>query len=237
MNRIFIVVALVFVGYVLGFTSCGIQPSNNEISEQNKAREDSISMIRHIEDSIIAIGFDSLKVSSTVNIDYNKIVISKVNNQKEFRFGYYTEYNTYWTYKSCDRDCKYFTADLAVTSESKTPLLPEFAVYYIKDKEMLLVGKCAMEFANWTSHATSIGLYHDNNNDFAKVSTVKFKLGVQIPDSIVSKSYVLVARNENTSSRVSNGYDAPRYSRVYDFPKRITNYNFNKNEYLVLYKK
>ena len=131
---------------------------------------------------------------TTIKIDYNTIVLSGISVGNRFIFD---AYDDRWFYRDADRGSKYVTMQMAVTSTSHDPNLPQFAVYLISGGTMKLIREFDTEYARWRDYGAYLGNYHDSTNDFAKVSTVKFKLGAQVDNESLSKPYAIVLMKKN----------------------------------------
>ena len=100
---------------------------------------------------------------------------------------------------------------------------------------MKYVGKFRTEYARWRDYGAYLGNYHDTNNDFAKVSTVKFKLGAEISESVTSKAFAIVCKKENG---LASSYD--RYENLpmswkgsVSYPSSLSVSDFESNYILV----
>ena len=184
------------------------------------------------EERIKALGFKAIQQKNSFKIDYNTIVLSSISIGRTFTFDYRSDE---WTYREADRGTKYISAAMSVTSTDHDPDLPQFAVYKIEGGKMVYVESFDTEYARWEDYGTYLGNYHDSRNDFAKVSTVKFKIGVQISDDVLNKPYAIVVKNEN---RLTSSYDRfknpPKsYVGSVSYPSSLTIEDFAKNYTLV----
>ena len=184
------------------------------------------------EERIKALGFKAITQKSTFKIGYNTIVLSSISIGKTFTFDFRSDE---WTYREADRGTKYISAAMSVTSTDHDPNLPQLAVYMIKGGEMVYVESFDTEFARWEDYGTYLGNYHDSRNDFAKVSTVKFKVGVQISDDILSKPYAIVVKSENGLTSSYDRYKNPPKSYIgsVSYPRTLSVEEFAKNYILV----
>lgn len=207
--------------------------AKNEISRlqtlfpESKEAKSSPSIIERIdkliaqkkaeEERIKALGFKALKTATTINIDYNKVELSSINVGNTFTFD---SYGDRYFYRSADRGNKYITAAMRVTSQSKDPNLPQLAVYKISGDRMMLEGTFTTEFARWDDYGSYLGNTHDFGNDFAKTSSVRFKIGKEVPEDLVKGPYALVMKKENSLSRLYKEFDNPPVSYVgmVDYP-------------------
>lgn len=184
------------------------------------------------EERIKALGFKAIKPQTTFKIDYNAIVLSSISIGKTFTFDYRSDE---WTYREADRGTKYISAAMSVTSTDHDPNLPQLAVYKIEGGDMVYVGSFDTEFARWEDYGTYLGNYHDSRNDFAKVSTVKFKVGVQISDDVLSKPYAIVVKSENGLTSTYDRFKNPPKSYIgsVSYPNTLSVEDFAKNYILV----
>lgn len=182
-----------------------------------------------------ALGFKALKASSSVKIDYNMIEFSGFNVGNKFSF----DANDSGSYSfTADRGNKYITASMRVASESKDPLLPQLAVYSISGGSMTHVKTFVTRFARWQSYGTFLGNYHDNGNDFAKTSSVNFKVGAEVPEEITKKPYALVLKKENGLSRQTDRFKEPpvSYTGAISYPAFLSLDDFTSpsSQYVVV---
>lgn len=184
------------------------------------------------EERIKALGFKAITPKSTFKIDYNTITLSSISIGKTYTFDYRSDE---WTYREADRGTKYISAAMSITSTNHDPDLPQLAVYKIEGGEMVYVESFDTEFARWEDYGTYLGNYHDSRNDFAKVSTVKFKVGVQISNEVLSKPYAIVVKNENGLTSSYDRFKNPPKSYVgsVSYPRTLSVEDFTKNYILV----
>ena len=184
------------------------------------------------EERIKALGFKAIPQKTSIKIGYNTITLSSISIGKTFTFDYRSDE---WTYREADRGTKYISAAMAVTSSDHDPNLPQFAVYKIEGGEMIYEESFDTEFARWEDYGTYLGNYHDSRNDFAKVSTVKFKIGAQISDGVLSKPYAIVVKNENGLTSSYDRYRNPPKSYIgsVSYPRTLCVEDFAKNYTLV----
>lgn len=180
---------------------------------------------------IKALGFKALAARTSFSIDYNKVNIASVSIGSTF---VHDAYDDRYFYNTADRGNKFVTAAMSITSTEKDPDIPELAVYSISGDKMVFKNTFRTEFARWRDYGAYLGNYHDNSNDFAKVSTVKFKIGVEVSDAFVSNPFAIVCMNKNVLSRSYERFNNPPVSysgglssypttlKVEDFEKRFT---------------
>lgn len=161
------------------------------------------------KERIAALGFKALPQKTTITVGYNTITLSAISTGKEFRFD---SYDYSWYYRTAERGNKFITMAMTVKSSSKDPKIPQFAVYAINGSEMRLVKTFDTRYARWSDFGAYLGNYSDDRNDFAKVSSVSFKLGAEVADSVLSAPHAIVMFNANV---LTGAYDSlrnpPRY--------------------------
>lgn len=194
----------------------------------NKKKEEK----RKEEERIRALGFKALPQCLNVEIGYNKIAISGISVGNTFSFD---DYGSSYYYRTADRGSKYISMSMSVTSTDHDPNLPQLALYTINADKMKLAGTFQTEFARWSDYGAYLGNYHDTRNDFAKVSTVKFKLGLQVDDETLQGPYAIIVKKENGLTSSYNRYEEPPISYIgsVSYPNTLTIDNFS-NEYVLI---
>lgn len=181
------------------------------------------------EERIKAMGFKGLKSTLSSIIEYNKVSFSNITVSNSFIFD---SYGDEWRYRTADRGNVYVTAVMTITSSSKDPDLPTLAVYSINGDKMNKEGIMDVRFAKWRDYGTYLGNYSDYGNDFAKTSTIRFKLGVEVPVEVTQKPYAVVLKKYNGLSRNNNRYNTPpvSYSGSAKYPYTLSLEDFNKED-------
>lgn len=179
------------------------------------------------EERIKALGFKALKASMTFKIDYNKVELTSISVGNTFTFD---SYGDRYFYRSADRGNKYITAAMKVTSDSKDPMLPQLAIYKISGDSMTWEGNFKTEFARWDDYGSYLGNDHDFGNDFAKTSSVRFKIGKEVAEDIVKGPYALIMKKENALNRNYERFDNPPISYIgsVDYPYTLKLEDFTK---------
>ena len=187
---------------------------------------------RKEEKRIKALGFKALPEQTTVKVDYNTITYSSISVGNRFIFD---AYDDRWFYRDADRGSKYVTMQMSVTSTNHNPQLPELALYIISGDKMILEGTFDTQFARWRDYGAYLGNYHDSSNDFAKVSTVKFKLGQQVSNEKLAKPYAIVLKKKNALYYHYEQFSNPPISYVgsADYPSTLSLDDFKKNYVLI----
>ncbi|MBP5477871.1 MAG: hypothetical protein J6Y15_00725 [Bacteroidaceae bacterium] len=161
------------------------------------------------QERLKALGFKALKAKTVFTIDYNTITLSSINIGTTFTCD---AYGSGYHYIKADRGEKYVMAAMSIKSTVNYPKIPEFKIYTISGDEMEYETSFLTNFARWESYGTYLGNYHDNSNDFSKVSTVRFKIYADISDEIARRPFAIVCEKENTLSRKEDRYSNPPVS-------------------------
>ena len=187
------------------------------------------------EERIKALGFKALKSSTTFKIDYNTVELTSISVGNTFTFD---SYDDRYFYRTADRGNKYVTAAMKITSQDKDPKLPQLAIYSISGDTMSKVGSFDTEFARWKDYGTYLGNTHDFGNDFAKTSSVRFKIGEEVSEDIVKGPYALIMKKENGLSRNYDRFANPpvSYTGYVSYPSTLRLEDFTKegSDYIVV---
>lgn len=189
----------------------------------------SIARKKAEEERLKALGFKALKATSSIVIDYNKVDITNMCVGNTFVFD---AYDDEYFYKQADRGNKFITASMRITSQSKQPCLPQLAIYSISGDTMTWMGSFQTRFARWEDYGAYLGNYPDYGNDFAKTSTVRFKIGKEVSAELANSPYALVLKKENALTRSVNRFNSPPVSYIGSvyYPETITIEDFTKDE-------
>lgn len=184
------------------------------------------------EKRIKALGFKAIKQKTSFSIDYNKINLSNFSISKKFVFD---AYDDRWHYQDADRDNKYITMAMSITSSSKSPNIPQLAVYKINGDKLDFAGSFITRYARWSDYGSYLGNYSDSRNNFSKVSTVHFKLGCEVSESITKGSFAIVAMNKNVLIENYESFNNPPkfWTGSADYPKTLSVSSFDKDYTLV----
>lgn len=186
---------------------------------------------------IKALGFKALKPQTKVAVGYNTVTFGSFNVGAKFIHDVYPTYTgSSWYEHTADRGSKYISCAMDVTSTSKEPDIPTLAFYEIQGDKLIKKGDFWIQMGKWRDYGTYLGNEHDLGNDFSKVSTVKFKLGLELPDASLSKPYIVVLKKANTQSRHYNRYDNPpiSYSGSSGYPNTLNIDDFNNGQYVAV---
>lgn len=201
----------------------------------SKKIDDLITKQKTEEDRIKALGFKVLKPCTSAEIGYNKLSFTNIVSGNTFVFD---SYDDHYHYRTADRGNTYITAVMSVTSSSKDPDLPTLAVYSINGNQMKKEGVMELRFARWKNYGTYLGNYSDYGNDFAKTSTIRFKLGIEVSDDIVKKPYAVVLKKSNGLSRNYSRFDNPPVSYIgsisYPYSLSLDDFTRENSQYLVV---
>ncbi|MBR2250392.1 MAG: hypothetical protein IJ844_07795 [Prevotella sp.] len=187
------------------------------------------------EERIKALGFKALKANTIAVIDYNKVSFSNITTSSTFVFD---SYGDSYRYRTADRGNVYITAVMSVTSSSKNPDLPTLAVYSINGDQMNLEGIMDVRFARWRDYGHYLGNYPDYSNDFAKTSTIRFKLGKEVSSDVMKNPYAIVLKKYNGLSRKNDRYENPpvSYNGYIGYPYMLSLDDFTRDnaQYVVI---
>jgi len=219
---------------------CSLFPNSSESSQCPSLIESIDNKLAAIEaerQRINALGFKALKPQTKVTIAYNTVTFGSFKVGTKFIHDVYPTYTgSSWYEHTADRGNKYISCDMDVTSTSKEPDIPTLALYEIQGDKLVKKGDFWVQMGKWRDYGTYLGNENDLGNDFSKVSTVKFKLGLEQPDAVFSKPYIIVLRKANTQSRHYNRYDNPpiSYSGTAGYPSTLNIDDFNTGNYVAV---
>ena len=186
---------------------------------------------------IKALGFKTLKPQTKVSVGYNTVTFSSFSVGNKFIHDVYPTYTgSSWYEHTADRGNKYISCAMDVTSTSKDPDIPTLAFYAIQGDKLIKKGDLWIQMGRWKDYGTYLGNEHDLNNDFSKVSTVKFKLGLELPEADFKEPYIIVLKKANTQVR---HYERMRNPPVYyngnaGYPQTLNIDNFSNGDYVAI---
>lgn len=168
------------------------------------------------EQRLAMLGFKALPVSLTVK---GPSVTTKYGDLSFNTRFVMDRYDGRYHYLDADRDTKYAIVSMTVTAGKgvSNPELPGAAIYWADGATLKRLGEFAIEFTRWESYATYLGNYSDSRNDFAKVQTIPFTLGVQISDEEVKKRPLYVVATKDGC--IGRGY--ARFNNPPDFYRGV----------------
>jgi hypothetical protein len=184
------------------------------------------------EERIKSLGFKAIAEQATVKINYNTVTFSNFTIGKNY---IHDSYGDRYFYNDADRGHKYISVLMSVKSDDHNPEIPQLAVYIIRGDKMQLEGTFRTEFNRWEDYSTYLGNYHDSHNDFAKVNTVKFKLGLEVSDEVLKEPYAIVLMKKNVLTRENERFRNPPvyYSGDADYPYTLSVSDFT-NKYIIV---
>lgn len=189
------------------------------------------------QERIKALGFKALEPTSTITIGYNKITFSKSTIGLKYIHDTYPTYSgSSWFEHTADRDNQFISFAMDVASTSKDPNIPVPAFYSISGDKLVFEKQFWINFARWDDYGSYLGNEPDLNNDFAKVGTVKFKIGAEISKELLSKPYIVLVKNSNCMTRQSDRFENPPiwYSGDAGYPLHLTIDDINSGKYFVI---
>lgn len=199
-------------------------PKSKEAQQESSLRA-KIEGIRQAkideENRIKALGFKVLKDNTTVVFDDIKAVFSGFRIATTFTFD---SYDDTYHYQQADKNHKYVSASMNITSSSSNPKLPISAIYYVDGDVLTHMASFSTEFARWDDYGSYLGNYADFNNDFSKVNTVRFKIGAQVSNDDLKRPFVIVLKKEGVLERKVEKFSNPaiRYFAFALFPPSLT---------------
>jgi hypothetical protein len=192
---------------------------------------------RKEDERIKALGFKALNIIQNVTIGENKITFSNFKIGLKYTHDVYPTYSgSEWREHTADKGSSFISCNMDVTSSSKDPDIPTIAFYSVNGEQLIHQATFWVNFARWSDFGCYLGNEPDLKNDFAKVSTVKFRLGVPLEDINFKKPYVIVLKNANTQSRRYAKYENPpvSYSGDDGYPSTLTINNFKNGQFFAL---
>lgn len=213
-------------------------PKSAEIEEANnliKQIEAKKQAIEEEKQRIRALGFKALTIVQKTKIGSNDISFSNCKVGLKFIHDVYPTYSgSSWFEHTADKGSKYISFNMDVTSTDKNPNIPTVAFYSIDGGSLIYRSTFWVLFARWDDYGSYLGNEPDLKNDFSKVNTVKFRVGIEIDDEYLNKPYMVVLKKENTQVR---NYDKYRNPPVYyngdaGYPGVLDIEDFNKGEYI-----
>lgn len=217
-----------------------IFPNSDEATLSVTIFENINARLAEIEEEkqrIKALGYKALNTHNTVTIGYNEATFGSFTIGKKFIHDVYPTYSgSSWFEHTADRNHQYISVPMNITSTSNNPDIPTLAFYAIKGEQLQLKGTFWIQMARWDDYGSYLGNEPDLNNDFSKVSSVKFKLGLELEDSDFKSPYVIVLKKQNTHSRQYDRFENPPISYIGSdhYPSTLTIDNFNNGDYVAI---
>lgn len=145
------------------------------------------------EERIKALGFKAFKDNPTVKFDNVTYSFSGFTYGRTFTFEYVLDVDEY-SYEVADKNYTYILASLAISTKENYASNPHVYACEIVDGKLKEIDDFRIEYASYNSYGASIGNYSETSHDFSKVSSVKYKMAAQIPQSYTSKPIVIIVR-------------------------------------------
>ena len=145
------------------------------------------------EDRIKALGYKAFKDNPTVKFGNVTYSFSGFTYGRTFTFEYVLDVNEY-SYEVADKNCTYILASLSIATKENHASPPRVYACEIVDGKLKEIDDFRIEYATYDTYGASIGNYSETSHDFSKVSSVKYKMAAQIPQSYTSKPIVIIAK-------------------------------------------
>ena len=168
------------------------------------------------EERIKALGFKAFKDNSTAKFDNTTYSFSGFTYGRTFTFEYVHDVNEY-SYEVADKGHTYILASLAISTKENYASNPKVYACEIKDGNLKEIDDFRIEYASYNTYGASIGNYSETSHDFSKVSSVKYKMAAQIPQSYTSKPIVIIVRK--TSGYLSGEISIEEVRKDYEVIK------------------
>lgn len=158
---------------------------------------------------LAALGMRAIPVKSSFTADESSVSLQSAQITGQWSFN---DYGDQYEYRSAERGSKYITARVTYSSKSKDPRLAPLVVYASNGGELKRLGVMGFEFVSWSSYATFLGNYHDDANDFAHKASIRFSMGLQVPNEAITKPLYIVASSSGCANRSSDRFGNPPVS-------------------------
>lgn len=168
------------------------------------------------EERIKALGFKAFKDNSIAKFDNTTYSFSGFTYGRTFTFEYVHDVNEY-SYEVADKGHTYILASLSISTKENYASNPKVYACEIKDGNLKEIDDFRIEYASYNTYGASIGNYSETSHDFSKVSSVKYKMAAQIPQSYTSKPIVIIVRK--TSGYLSGEISIEEVRKDYEVIK------------------
>ena len=211
--------------------------ANKEIAELDKAvekRKVETERRKKEEERKKALGFKTLKPSSTVKFEDLTLNFEKVWTGKRWSFD---DYGSRYMLRDATRGNKHVLARVRISSESKNPQLPAILAYQLFDGKLILLGTLGYEFRRWKDYGSYLGNYADYGNDFAHSKTIPFNLGYETSeDNLKSGRVYVVMKKTGCFSRGNKDYGNPevQYTMGICSPKSSLEVSDFEDDYVLI---
>ena len=145
------------------------------------------------EERIKALGYKAFKDNPTVKFDNVTYSFSGFTYGRTFTFEYVLDVDEY-SYEVADKNCTYILASLSISTKENYASNPNVYACEIVDGKLKELDDFRIEYATYNTYGASIGNYSETSHDFSKVSSVKYKMAAQIPQSYTNKPIVIIVR-------------------------------------------
>ena len=145
------------------------------------------------EDKIKALGYKAFKDTPTVKFGNVTYSFSGFTYGRTFTFEYVLDVDEY-SYEVADKNSTYILASLAISTKENYASTPKVYACEIVGGKLKEIDDFRIEYATYNTYGASIGNYSETSHDFSKVSSVKYKMAAQIPQSQTSKPIVIIVR-------------------------------------------
>ena len=169
-------------------------PNNQDQIDIYKIEIDRLNDIELNEQKRLkAQGFKGLNEMTNVEIGECDIKIGNFTTSKTFTFD---DYGDSYYYKTADKDSKYISAKITISSSNKNPQLPATLAYTVDGDKLVYLGTFLLRFARWDNYGSYLGNYSDNGNNFSKVNSIPFKIGLELSDQDLTKAIIVLISDE-----------------------------------------
>lgn len=144
------------------------------------------------EERIKALGYKAFKDNLSVTFDDVTYTFSGFTYGRTFTFEYVYDVSEY-SYEVADKECTYILGGLSISTKKNYASTPNVYACEIVDGKLKKIDDFRIEYASYETYGASIGNYSETSHDFSKVSSVKYKMAAQIPQSYISKPIVIIA--------------------------------------------
>lgn len=145
------------------------------------------------EERIKALGYKAFKDNLSVKLENVTYSFSGFTYGRTFTFEYVYDVDEY-SYEVADKNCTYILASLAISTKENYASKPNVYACEIVDGKLKEIDDFRIEYASYNTYGASIGNYSETSHDFSKVSSVKYKMAAQIPQSNTGKPIVVIMR-------------------------------------------
>lgn len=189
---------------------------NENVNEFLKKIEAIETAKKEEEEKIKAMGYKAFKDNPTVKFDNVTYSFSGFTYGRRFTFEYVLDVDEY-SYEVADKNCTYILASLAISTKENYASNPRVYACEIVDGKLKEIDDFRIEYATYNTYGASIGNYSETSHDFSKVSSVKYKMASQIPQSYTSKPIVIIVRK--TSGYLSGEISIDEVREKYEVVK------------------